>query len=68
MFFHSQKFWQKYNLYCIFEKISFVFKKLLSYITPINLLKINSNLSQTFEVTLVNGEMVLDSKKKLFLW
>jgi len=39
-----------------------VFKKLLSYIIPINLLKINSKLSQTLEVTLVNGEMVLDSK------
>lgn len=39
-----------------------MFKKLLSYIIPINLLKINSKLSQTLEVTLVNGKMVLDSK------
>lgn len=39
-----------------------MFKKLLSYIIPVNLLKINSELSQTLEVTLVNGEMVLDSK------
>jgi len=39
-----------------------VFKKLLSYIVPINLLKINSKLSQTLEVTMVNGELVLDSK------
>lgn len=39
-----------------------MFKKLLSYIIPINLLKINSELSQTLEVTLVNGELVLDSK------
>lgn len=37
-------------------------KKLLSYIVPINLLKINSELSQTLEVTFVNGELVLDSK------
>jgi spermidine synthase len=39
-----------------------VFKKLLSYIIPINLLKINSELSQTLELTLINGELVLDSK------
>jgi predicted membrane-bound spermidine synthase len=39
-----------------------VFKRLLSYIIPINLLKINSKFSQTLEVTLTNGELVLDSK------
>ena len=39
-----------------------MFKKLLSYIIPINLLKINSELSQTLELTLINGELVLDSK------
>jgi spermidine synthase len=44
------------------KKYLFVLKKLLSYIVPINLLKINSELSQTLEVTFVNGELVLDSK------
>lgn len=39
-----------------------MFKRLLSYIIPINLLKINSELSQTLELTLINGELVLDSK------
>lgn len=39
-----------------------MFKRLLSYIVPINLFKINSELSQTLEVTLINGELVLDSK------
>lgn len=37
-------------------------KRLLSYIIPINVLKVNSALSQTLEVTFINGEMVLDSK------
>lgn len=39
-----------------------MFKRLLSYIVPINLFKINSELSKTLEVTLINGELVLDSK------
>ena len=37
-------------------------KKLLSYLYPINLYKTTSAISKTLEVTLVNGELVLDSK------
>lgn len=36
-------------------------KKLLSYLYPINLYKTTSEISKTLEVTLVNGELVLDS-------
>jgi spermidine synthase len=39
-----------------------MFKKLFSYFYPINLFKTTSELSKTLEVTLVNGELVLDSK------
>lgn len=39
-----------------------MFKKVLSYFYPINLFKTTSELSKTLEVTLVNGELVLDSK------
>lgn len=39
-----------------------MFKKVLSYLYPINLFKTTSELSKTLEVTLVNGELVLDSK------
>lgn len=39
-----------------------MFKKLLSYIIPVNLFKIHSDLSKTLEVTLIDGELVLDSK------
>ncbi|GGD27807.1 spermidine synthase [Flavobacterium orientale] len=37
-------------------------KKLISYFYPINIYKTTSELSKTLEVTLVNGELVLDSK------
>jgi len=37
-------------------------KKLISYLYPINLYKTTSKISKTLEVTLVNGELVLDSK------
>ena len=37
-------------------------KKLLSYLYPINLYKTTSEISKTLEVTLVNGELVLDSQ------
>jgi predicted membrane-bound spermidine synthase len=57
------KYFSKNTIYAVFlKKYLFVLKKLLSYIVPINLLKINSELSQTLEVTFVNGELVLDSK------
>lgn len=39
-----------------------VFKKLLSYIVPINIHKQNSSVSKNIEVTWANGELVLDSK------
>jgi spermidine synthase len=39
-----------------------MFKKLFSYIFPLNILKQKSNFSQTLEVTWTNGELVLDSK------
>jgi spermidine synthase len=37
-------------------------KKLFSYFIPINVFTQKSNISQTLEVTWVNGELVLDSK------
>ncbi|PKB18863.1 spermidine synthase [Flavobacterium sp. 5] len=37
-------------------------RKLLSYIIPIKIFKINSPLSKTIEVTWANGELVLDSE------
>jgi spermidine synthase len=37
-------------------------KKLLSYFIPINVFQQKSNISQTLEVTWINGELVLDSK------
>jgi spermidine synthase len=37
-------------------------KKIISYFYPINLYKTTSEISKTLEVTLVNGEIVLDSK------
>lgn len=39
-----------------------MFKKLISYLYPINLFKTTSEISKTLEVTLVNGKLVLDSK------
>ncbi len=39
-----------------------MFKKLLSYIFPVYLHKTHSKISKTLEVTLYNGELVLDSK------
>jgi spermidine synthase len=39
-----------------------MFKKLFSYIIPINVFKQKSNISQTLEVTWTDGELVLDSK------
>lgn len=38
-----------------------MFKKILSYFYPINLYKTTSEISKSLEVTLVNGEIVLDS-------
>ena len=37
-------------------------KKLFSYFIPINVFQQKSNVSQTLEVTWINGELVLDSK------
>lgn len=37
-------------------------KKLFSYFIPINVFQQKSNISQTLEVTWINGELVLDSK------
>ena len=37
-------------------------KKIFSYILPFTILKQKSNISQTLEVTWVNGELVLDSQ------
>ena len=37
-------------------------RKLLSYIIPIKIFKVNSALSKTIEVTWTNGELVIDSK------
>lgn len=39
-----------------------MFKKLFSYLIPINVFKQKSNISQTLEVTWTDGELVLDSK------
>lgn len=39
-----------------------MFKKLFSHIIPINIFKQKSNISQTLEVTWVDGNLVLDSK------
>lgn len=38
-----------------------MFKKLISYLYPINLHKTTSEISKSLEVTLVNGQVVLDS-------
>jgi spermidine synthase len=48
------------NIYL--KKKSSMLKKILSYFIPINLHKINSEINQTLEITLVNGELVLDTK------
>ncbi len=39
-----------------------MFKKLFSYIIPLNIFKQKSTISQTLEVTWTDGELVLDSK------
>jgi len=39
-----------------------MFKKLFSYIIPLNISKQKSTISQTLEVTWANGKLVLDSK------
>ena len=39
-----------------------MFRKLFSYIIPINVFKQKSNISQTLEVTWTDGQLVLDSK------
>jgi len=39
-----------------------VFKKLFSYIIPVNIHKQNSAISKNIEITWANGELVLDSK------
>lgn len=44
------------------DKINFVFKKLFSYIIPVNIHKQNSAISKNIEITWANGELVLDSK------
>ena len=43
-------------------KLSFVLKKILSYLLPINVYKQHSSVSKNLEVTWANGELVLDSK------
>jgi len=44
------------------EKLISVFKKLFSYVVPINVHKQNSSISKNIEITWANGELVLDSK------
>ncbi len=39
-----------------------MFKKLLSYFVPVNIVKKQSDISNNLEVTLNNGKLVLDSK------
>lgn len=39
-----------------------MFKKLFSYILPVNIHKQNSSISKNIEITWANGELVLDSK------
>ena len=39
-----------------------MFKKLFSYIIPVNIHKQNSSISKNIEITWANGELVLDSK------
>lgn len=39
-----------------------MFKKILSFFIPVNLVKKDSEISRTLEVTLNNGKLVLDSK------
>lgn len=39
-----------------------MFKKLFSYIIPVNIHKQNSSISKNIEITWTNGELVLDSK------
>ncbi|MEZ0006575.1 spermidine synthase [Flavobacterium sp. 28YEA47A] len=43
-------------------KLSFVLKKIISYLLPINIYKQKSSVSKNLEVTWANGELVLDSK------
>lgn len=43
-------------------KLSFVLKRILSYLLPINVYKQHSSVSKNLEVTWANGELVLDSK------
>ena len=38
-----------------------MFQKFLSYLVPINILKVKSDFSKTIEVTYNNGELVIDS-------
>ena len=38
-----------------------MFQKFLSYLVPINILKVKSDFSKTLEVTYNNGELVIDS-------
>ena len=38
-----------------------MFRKFLSYLVPINILKVKSEFSKTLEVTYNNGELVIDS-------
>jgi len=53
----------KINIILLFlKKISLMFKKLFSYIIPINVFQQKSNISQTLEVTWTDGQLVLDSK------
>ncbi|WP_333693876.1 spermidine synthase [Flavobacterium sp.] len=39
-----------------------MFKKIISYLYPINLYKTTSEISKTLEITLVNGQLVMDSQ------
>lgn len=39
-----------------------MFKKLFSYLIPLNIFKQKSKISQTLEITWTNGQLVLDSK------
>ena len=52
----------RFVIYAYVCKKYFVFKKLFSYVLPLNIHKQNSAISKNIEVTWTNGELVLDSK------
>jgi predicted membrane-bound spermidine synthase len=62
-FSHFESIFGKISIIPLFLiKKQLMFKKLLSYILPITILKQKSTLSQTIEVTWTDGKLVLDSE------